>query len=163
MTEPNPYQSPDTSPFESPGSGDWDGTFEDASRSLAQTKPWVLFISILGFIGTAIMIVFVPVMLFVSVSNEVDGPAQVVMLLPILMMLGMTVLVYLIPSVLLWRYGRQIGRFLESRTPATFAAAIAAQKRFWQYVGILAIVVTALYALMIAVAIILPIVMSLMG
>lgn len=163
MSEPNPYQSPDVSPVEIQITAEWDSTLEDASRSLAQTKPWVLLLSILGFIGTALTIVFIPVVLFLGGGNELGGPVSLAMLLPVLMMMGMAVLVYLIPSLLLWRYGRQIGRFLKSRNPDGFAAAIAAQKRFWQYVGILAVLITAFYAIILAGFVALPVFMRLMG
>lgn len=158
MSEPNPYQSPGESPFESQSTDQWDSNFEDASQSLAQTKPWVLFLSILGFIATALMFVIFPLTMLWS-GNGMPPQAAFAMIIPIIMVIGMSVLCYLIPSLLLWRYGRRIGRFVESRNPSDFADAIEAQKSFWRYVGILALVVTVLYAFLIAGFAFLPIFM----
>ena len=141
MSEVNPYESPEIVPAEIPSSQEWSGAFEEATQALAQTRPWVVFLSVLGFIVSAICVVFVPVMVAFGQAGGAPGPETLGELVGVVMAMGMVLLFYLVPSLLLWRYGRQIGRFLESRSPDGLADAITAQKSFWRYVGILMLVI----------------------
>ncbi len=142
MSDSNPYQSPSTpaSPFE--GHTEVDTMLYEATQSLAQTKPWVRFLSVLGFIGSAGMVVVVVGMM--AFRRGPFGPGLIEMIVMVLMF----VLFYFIPSFLLWNYASRIGEFLKASNPLTFSAAIAAQKSFWKYLGILTLVIMCFYAVM---------------
>ena len=114
--------------------------------ALAQTRPWVLFLSILGFIGGGLMI-FVG-LIIIAAGAAIDGP-NFGFIQAIICLLGSPF--YLAPSYFLFRYGQQIGRFLRSSGPRELETALTAQKSFWKLIGILTILFMALYAAMIVI------------
>ena len=64
---------------------------------------------------------------------------------------------YLVPSYFLLRYGQEIGRFLRHSGVRELERAITAQKSFWKLVGIITLVVTALYAVLILVIVVMAV------
>jgi hypothetical protein len=84
------------------------------------------------------------------------GPFELIIMIP------MFALFYFIPSLLLWNYASRIAEFQRSRTTLTFSAAITAQKSFWKYLGILALVIMCLYAVALLGFLVLPAVLSMM-
>lgn len=131
MSDINPYQSPATpvAPMESLPDGL--GRLDEAAQMLAQTRPWVRFLSVLGFIVFGCMLI--------ALAAIAAAGFQAVGLFTgqwIVIAIGGTVLGYLIPSILLWNYANGISRYLNEQTPTRIAAALAAQKMFWKYVGI---------------------------
>jgi hypothetical protein len=60
-------------------------------------------------------------------------------LIIILLICAVLIVTQMIPAILLWNYANQIGYFLKAPDPASFAAAITAQKSFWKYLGIVLI------------------------
>jgi hypothetical protein len=62
------------------------------------------------------------------------------------------VLIY--PAIKLWAYGSSIGRLNASHAPQDLDAALAHQKSYWKFCGIMTIVMIALYIVGIIVAVI---------
>lgn len=122
---------------------------EGALEMLRLTKPWVRFLSVLGFIGLGFALlggIGVAVLSVLPVGGKSFGPQ----------MLGFGVgyialaLVYLPPVLYLSRYASRIGRLLNSGSPEDLQDALKAQKSFWKFVGVLTLVMIALYALVFA-------------
>ena len=137
MSDLNPYQSP-SSPV-----GEWkdqpaaESAFFDAMQALAQTKPWVRLLSVLGFLVFGFSVIG---MVFV-LGFTPGGPVTLMMVVTI----PISLLFYFMPSLLLWNYASRIGNFLNDRSSNSLAAAVAAQKSFWKYVGILVAVILVFY------------------
>ena len=126
-------------------------------EALKKTKPWVRFLSILGFIAVGLIIV--AALFFFgagAIAGSQAGPTRwVFMLLPILYLL-MAVL-YIFPSLYLFRYASAIENALTapSKSPAV-ENALRQQKSFWKFTGILALVMVLLYIPGILAAIAIP-------
>jgi len=142
MNESNPYQAPIASADQSLDPQGSDHVMHELDRSLAQTKPWVTFLSILGFLMTAFVLLAFPLTIF---AQPGPGPMRAELGIMFVLLFPMVILFYLVPSVLLWKYSRRIGDYLQLRNPENIASAITAQKSFWRYVGILVAVVIGIY------------------
>ena len=152
MSESNPFQSSSTPASQLEAPSEIDTVLHEAGHSLAETKPWVRFLSVLGFIGTGVAATFLLVGLLAG--GVAPSPFELIILVP------MGLLFYLIPSVLLWKYGTRIGEFLGGSSPESFSAALIAQKTFWKYLGILALIIIVVYGLMLASFIVLPLLLG---
>lgn len=120
---------------------------------LAQTRPWVRFLAVLGFISTGFLALGALVVLALPgfpPGGGVPGAFKVGMALVYLGMAG----VHLPPALFLYRYASHIQALQASAGAGDLERALAAQKSFWRYVGILALVVLCLYALVILVALV---------
>lgn len=126
--------------------------------SLRRTRPWVIFLAILGFILTAFMILG-GIWMFAAFSLIDAMPAQQ----PLPRVFGPTlgfgigaaeivaaVFMYLLPGIILFRYGSAIGRMAPGNIQVAVEDALARQKSFWKYLGILMIVLLVVYVLLIA-------------
>ncbi len=91
----------------------------DVVRALRGTRPWVLFLSILGFISTAGLAVF-------GMGREAP-------------IFGVFAAIYVIQALLLFSYSSAISRFTDSQSPASLARALEAQKTYWLCMGVFAI------------------------
>ena len=149
---PNPYSSPATGPrpgfIEPPSSNDPPIVVTKYMlEMLRQTKPWVRFMSVMGFLGAALMMILGAFMIILGATTRGGPPAFVgIIYIP----LG---LIYLGPSVFLWRYANAIAELLQSRIGTQLENALQAQKSFWKFVGIMAAVILVLYALIFVFAI----------
>lgn len=127
------------------------GVSDLALEMLRQTRPWVIFLGILSFVGCALM-------LFVGVGMAIMGLVMAgATKSPATALLGFVYiplgLVYLYPGLKLVKYGSAIGRLLETRASADLEDALLQQKSMWKFSGIAAIVVIVLYILIFVVAI----------
>lgn len=105
-----------------------------ATSHLERTRPWVRFLSIVGFVSAAFLVC---VGLLGGAGMAMNrNPAGVVIFIfyPILGAL------YVVPSLYLSRYANHIGQFVQSRQQADLVSALDAQRAFWKFVGIMAIV-----------------------
>ena len=122
--------------------------------SLRATKPWTRLLSILGFIGTGLSIL-VGLGLMVG-GNLIPMPPEA----PPLAYLGifyiLTSVFYLVPSIWLSRYSSAIDSFLKRGESVHLGNAIAYQKSFWKFVGILALVSIVIAIVGILAAILIP-------
>jgi len=118
--------------------------------ALNKTRPWVIFLAILGFIGAGFMVLgglglAGAGIIGASVGN---GPEP----MPIAASLGLAALyillavLYVVPCLSLVRYGMAIGRIKVAGGPA-FEEALHNQMRFWRVMGIMTLVVMGLYIL----------------
>jgi hypothetical protein len=123
-------------------------------KSLRATKPWTRLLSILGFIGTGLAIL-VGLGLMVG-GNLIPMPPEA----PPLAYLGifyiLTSVFYLVPSIWLSRYSSAIDSFLKRGESVHLGNAIAYQKSFWKFVGILALVSIVIAIVGILAAILIP-------
>ncbi len=121
------------------------------SEALRRTKPWVILISVLLWIGVGFMLLLAAFMLFAGIAGSAIGNTAIPQgLLGVGMacLYGLMSLLYIFPAIFLWRYGRSIGRMLDSASVNELEGALEAQKSFWKFTGVAAIVVMAFYILM---------------
>lgn len=120
-----------------------DPAVTDAMR---RTYPWVRFFSIVGLVTAAFMVL---ASVLAGRSELPAGTPETTMLLfgyPIL------ALVYVIPSLYLFRYAGRIRHFLATGLASDLAAALDDQQMFWRIVGIIT-AVSMLLALLVAIAV----------
>jgi hypothetical protein len=102
----------------------------------------VFFLAILGFIGAGFMILAGVIVGLAALAGAGGGIGEA-MVLVIYIPLG---LLYIIPSVYLYRYSARIRDFVLFRRTDQLEQAIEAQKSFWRFVGILMAVILGIYA-----------------
>ena len=112
---------------------------------LKRTRPWVLLISIVGFIFTALMAIGT-VGIFFGGGAAMMGPGMPpefggggLIIGMGIMYLIMTIL-YFVISLLLLKYAGAIKRFVASGTSQDMEHALKHQASFWKLVGILTLV-----------------------
>jgi hypothetical protein len=135
----------------------------ESTDLLAQTKPWVRFLSGLGFFSTTCAMAFMLLAFFAGGDPFPNTPGPMAVMLPIQItaMFAVCLLFYFVPSLLLWKYGSRISEHLRGRDPATFSAALSAQKSFWKYLGILVLILMGFYGVAIL-AFVLPLILGTM-
>lgn len=109
-------------------------------ESLRATRPWVKFLAILGFIGCALMVLVALAMLG-GVSKMPGAMAGFAPVMGVLYLLF--ALLYFFPCLYLYRYAGAISRIPESGA-AAMEEALAKQKSFWKFVGMVAAIILAL-------------------
>lgn len=142
LTKPdtlNPYSAPSSNVMSASG-GSSGAVPPDVIAELKGTKPWVRLISVMMWIGCVVMILFVvSTLLFgASVAGKMGGGAAGAGYL-IGMAIGYTMGIILIiyPTLKLSKYASNIARLVESQSFADLTAALAEQRRFWKFYGIL--------------------------
>lgn len=144
--EINPFESPrestGTAAAVEDASADASAVSAGARQALAETRPWVTFVAILGFaIGVLWALVPIVILLMSMMVFSIGGivGSLVAMVGPAL---------YLYATYLLFSYGRAIRAFLGSNRDQDLENALEAQKSFWKLVGIVTAVVLGLYVLL---------------
>ena len=130
---PISYSPPATS--SAPARAAW--TSEPVIESLRQTRPWVLFFSILGFLCSALMFVMFLFALgeaarLASKPIPFDDVEMVIRGITV----GLLGVLYVYPSLYLWRFARSIRVLTETHQLADLEAALRVQKTFWKFCGI---------------------------
>jgi hypothetical protein len=124
---------------------------------LRETRPWVRLFSVLGFIGSALILAGAALALVLLLLSQ--GALQAAVSL-VYVAMG---ILFIVPSIHLYRYADRI-RFLEiSGTPDALASALEAQKSFWRFAGIFTTVILVIYALLIGIGAVVGIVAVLSG
>jgi hypothetical protein len=143
----NPYSPPaETGPFRAEAVPAQKGptvgaASEGAVQMMRLTRPWVVTISVLCFLGSGFMIL--AGLLVVGVGMMMPGRQAMQALIGVIYIpMG---LLYIYPGIKLWQYGSAIGRLVASRANADLEEALAYQKSFWKFSGISAIVMIAVY------------------
>lgn len=143
----NPYSSSALDPVAStPGAG----LSPAVLQTLAGTRPWVRFCSIIGFIVTGLIFLMAAVMLFGGAAMFATGGENALTgSLPVIFALVYVVmgLFYLFPSIKLWKYGTHIASLMSSQSMADLEAALESQRSFWKFVGVMILVGICLYIL----------------
>lgn len=147
----NPYASPaPTAPYGSPAgeapyrSDERAEVSEATVEVLRQTKPWVMFLSIMSFIGSAFMLLGGVVVMAAGAFAPSGGAVPTAALGAVYIPMAF---LYIYPALKLWGFSSAIGRLLASRSQMDLEAALGQQKSFWKFAGILTIVMIALYGL----------------
>lgn len=139
-----------------------------AIQALQGTKPWVRLCSVIGFISSGLMLVGALFMLIAGAAlgsigtfqpqgahQEVAKSAlpfagfQIVMAV----FYALFGVIYLFPSLKLWKYGSAILRLMSSGSPDDLVDALDLQRAFWKFVGIMILAMIAIYLVMIVVMI----------
>jgi DNA-directed RNA polymerase subunit RPC12/RpoP len=115
-----PEQSPDDPHAVAPG----------IVLAMSQTRPWVLFVSILGFLAGGLMALAAVGMLIGSILAR---QAEMLIVGPIY---ALYAAFYLACAYYLFVYGQRIGQLEQTRQTPDLEAALVAQKSFWRLVGI---------------------------
>ena len=123
---------------------------EEMVNALRGTKGWVLLIGILTLIGAAFMVIGAMGIIFggAMMGDEAKGMSQC-------MFTGMGVLyllpafLYIAPGTYLVKYSSAIGRLVSNGRPDDMEAALHQQRKFWKFVGVLALVGMVLIVLMV--------------
>jgi hypothetical protein len=120
----------------------------DSLHSLDTIWRWASFFSILGFIGIAFLILIGLVMGFVlsAFDNGALGSSFKYIFMAIYIVLGA---VYFYPILLLFRFSTWTKKALRNRSSLDLSIALKNLKAHFQYVGIMTIVLFALYFLII--------------
>lgn len=130
-------------------------------KSLRATRPWTRLLSVLGFIGTGLMVLaglgVIVGESFIPVSEKT----------PPLVFMGilytLSSVFYLVPSIWLSKFSTAVSVFLKSGDAIELGKAIAYQKSFWKFIGILTVVSIALIVLGIIAAILIPTLITFRG
>ena len=116
-------------------------------ESVKGIGPWTRFMSILGFISVAFMIIGAAVMLGISLfANNLGRPAM-----PGAMLIAMSVLyviiaiLYIFPSIYLWNTAGAVVKMKKGDIVGGMEIALAKQKSFWKFIGIMVIVFLVMY------------------
>ncbi len=120
---------------------------EEVVAILRSTKPWVRFLSVLGFLGLGLLVLGCLAILVIPM-----GPMGSMPIGPRIGASFAYLLMGLVqfPAVLfLSRYASRISRLAGTNAPIDLEDALRAQKSFWKYLGILTLVMMILYLLII--------------
>jgi len=130
-------------------------------NSLRATKPWTRMLSILGFIATGLTILVGLGLILGGNYIPISPEAPPLLYLGILYLL--TSVFYLIPSIWLSKYSSAIESFLKGRDAVQLGNAIAYQKSFWKFVGILVLISIIIGILGILAAVLIPTFLAVRG
>ncbi len=139
----NPYQAPTAEPDQS-GAQPLEGVNVTTTmiNHLRQTRPWVRFLSVLGFV-TLGLILFTALSFVIAALAGADlgegFPAVIVGIAYI----GLGV-VYIFPVLYLNRFAGSLRRLLAQGTVQAMEEALGHQKAFWKFVGVLTLVLIGL-------------------
>lgn len=107
---------------------------------LAQTQPWVRFMSVLTFIGSGLYIaagVIIGVIRMASRAGTPRGEGFEMIIALLYVAVGS---LFLIPAGFLWRYASNIHTFRSSLGIPDLENALEAQKSYWKFIGTLMLV-----------------------
>lgn len=147
----NPYGAPSSEPhFAVNGQ-----VSELAIDLLRRTKGWVFFLVILGYIGTAFMLLAAFGMMvggaYISSAAESELPMSISALGFVYLALAA---LYVYPCVKLHQYSNSIKKLISSKAAIDLETALDKQRGFWKFCGIFAAIMCVAYAGVILVAIV---------
>lgn len=122
---------------------------EQSLEMLRQTRPWVLLMGVLCFIGSAFMLLGGLGMLAMGAMASATASAKTFAPMAIGVIYIPLAGLYVYPGLKLTKYGSVIGRLLQTRASADMEAALEQQKSFWKFAGITTIVMIVLYIVLI--------------
>jgi Na+/melibiose symporter-like transporter len=124
-----------------------------ALAEIQGTKPWLRFLSILGFIGAGVCLLAAVIMAGLGIA----GKEQPILMFAMAFVYVLIAALYLFSSLRLHWAANAAGEALADPTPAKLTAFLAQNRQFWKLIGIISIAFMALYFLAIIAAIALPI------
>lgn len=124
---------------------------------LREIKKWAFFLSILGFIGAGFLflagvmmsVIFSVIDIFADIPDKPNFPFGLIGLLYVAL-----AVVYFFPAYYLYKFTKETGEALIVGDQNHLASAFRFLKKHFKFIGIMAIVMIALYVLIIIVAII---------
>jgi hypothetical protein len=117
---------------------------------LRGTRPWVIFVAIVGFLFSGLIVLAGLGMMVVGVLGKASQTLVMVGMGCTYVVLGG---IYVLPSVGLVRYGTTIGSLVQDPRMELLGAALDQQRWFWKVVGILTAIMVALYPIGVIVAV----------
>jgi hypothetical protein len=128
-----------------------------AIASLQGTRPWVRFLSMVGFATSGLMFA---AGLIGGAIGLLTGNIQAAVLLVVYPLVA---LIYLPPSIYLFKYAGRIGDFGTSGDAAQLELALDAQRAFWKFAGVLTLVSLVLTVVLLIGAVLLGVVAGIMS
>lgn len=143
--ESNPYTSPSSNLFGGTGGTGAEAVTQGTISQLQRTRPWVMFMSIMAFIGAAFMIGMGGLMLVAgavgaSTSGSGMGGAEVTVIAVMAGFYGILGFMYIYPGVKMWKYASRIADLARNRATVDLEAALNEQRVLWKYSGIMVII-----------------------
>src|SRR5262249_24069945 len=141
---PNPYAAPTTTSASLSESGDDAGSLAVVRQELAATRPWVLFVSILGILAGCFYVLAGLANVGLGISEmgsrrSMGGTSNVIA--GFCVMAFSSVLFYQFSC--LYKFGTKIAEFERATSIRLLEAALRQQKAFWRLAGIMAAVMLA--------------------
>ncbi|MGC4032879.1 MAG: DUF4339 domain-containing protein [Tepidisphaeraceae bacterium] len=135
---------------------------ERALDMLRKTKPWARFLSILIFVCAGFMVLAGIVMLGVGVlganmNYSRAGNDSLGVIVGGIVYIGLAV-IYYVPGVYLGRYASRIADLCQARREDQLEEALEAQKSFWKFVGIAALLTIGLWVVMMVIFVLIAVV-----
>ena len=128
-------------------------------NALRSTKPWTMLLAVLGFIAIGFMVLAgLGMALFSSIIPGFRGHGAMIGLMYIVMSV-----LYFFPALFLVKYSTAVERFLRTGMAVDMEAALAYQKSFWKFVGILSLIGICFMILGIGAAVTIPMLMKFGG
>jgi Family of unknown function (DUF5362) len=129
----------------------------EVSRILGQTQPWARLVGILGFVTVGMMLL---IGLGSAAAVLVTQSGEAAFLLAVYPLMAV---LYVLPSTYLMRYANRIRDFIAGGQQHQLEAALDAQRAFWKFMGIFALVSLVLSGLAMLVALMLGVAGGLYG
>ena len=157
----NTYASPSSNVTGEDSYGSGSNVATSTVNILRMTKGWARFLSVLAYLGGALLII-VAVFNLANLDKFAEqfggsgfGPgaaeaariAHQIAMVVLVLYIVMAVIVYIIPAVILGAYASRIGGLIANPSAITLDMALDQQRRFFKYFGILAIVFITLIVL----------------
>lgn len=101
---------------------------------LRSTKMWTKFLSIMGFIGAAFIVLIGILIMLTSNFLPKEAGAKIPPFVGIIYML--LSIFYIIPSIYLFKYSSALNRYLNNKMESEMESALSYQKSFWKFIGI---------------------------
>lgn len=108
---------------------------------LGDASPWMKFISILGFIFSGLMVIIAFASLAMPSVNSIGFLSFIIYLIAGIVMI--------LPNIYLFNYAKKINQYIESDDTDKIETAFEMQKKYWQYVGICAIIYLAIISIVV--------------
>lgn len=138
-TPANHSSTPAVSLYGSASGGAGDIAAPSTVAMLAATKPWVRFLSVVVWLGIAIMLILAVCMAIISTQPMPRGVARGVFMI-FAAAYGSFAFLYILPAIKLWKYASRIGSLVETRSGTALDAALNEQRGFWKVIGVMTII-----------------------
>lgn len=129
----NPYASPVSRESGHSPAGSGGVESQRIVRAMQQTRPWVLLFAVLAFIATGLVGLY----MLLSMVTMLKAPLAGMMSL---LIFGIYGAIYGYMGMLLLKYSSACDKFSRSKKLGDLELALEAQRNFWKFAGILALI-----------------------
>jgi hypothetical protein len=153
MDPSNPFAAPQSTSWAGPPGPATPGSITSPGivEALRATRPWVMFLGVLGFIFGALVLIGAVVIFFRGMAaRQPAGGLPMTIMAVIYVLIGV---IQVAAAYYLFGYGQRIGDFLAGGHVQSLTEALNAQKSFWRLIGIVALVYLLVLALIFVVSI----------